>query len=398
VRRLTKAQVRRAHIAAQGLASPRPAAPNLGHVVRSIQKMGVVQIDSVNVVERAHQLTLFSRLGPYDPDLLWRAQRERRVLEYWAHMASFLPIDDWPLYKFRMERTRAHGWPTIHRLHREAPGYIESVRRQLEERGPLTTSDLDEPGDRKGPWWGWADGKHVLEWLFIIGDAAVAERRNFTRYYDLAERVIPADLLDAPAVPLEEAVRILLMRSAERMAVATAKGLADYYRVSMIKGISPLPRRLVEGLAAEGSLVEVDVAGMTGPMFMHPDATIPRTVEARALLNPFDPIVWFRDRTEQLYDFHYRVEIYVPAAKRVHGYYVFPFLLGDELVARVDIKADRQAGVLRVPGAFLEDGHDPVRVAREMAIELGELARWLGLGEIAVGRKGDLVSALRSAV
>jgi len=398
VRRLTRAQVRRAHIAAQGLASPRPASPNLGHVVRSIEKMGVLQIDSVNVVERAHQLTLFSRLGPYDPDLLWRALRERRIFEYWAHMASFLPIADWPLYRFRMQRIHGEGWNAIRRLRSEAPGYIESVRRQVAERGPLTTSDLDDPGDRKGPWWGWADGKHVLEWLFETGDLAVADRRNFTRCYDLAERVVPEEHFRAPGPPLDDALRILILRSAERMAVGSSGGLTDYYRVSMIRGLAPKPRRLVDALAREGRLVEVDVEGMPGPMYLHPDATIPRRVEARALLNPFDPIVWYRERTERLYDFHYRIEIYVPAPKRVHGYYVFPFLIGDELVGRVDIKADRKAGVLRVPGAFIEEGQDPIRVAREAAIELHEMATWLGLGDVAVGQKGDLATALRRAV
>lgn len=393
MRRLTKPQVRRAHIAAQGLASPRPDAPNLGHVVRSIQQMGVLQIDSVNIVERAHQLTLFSRLGPYEPDLLWRGLRERRVFEYWAHMASFVPIGDWPLWRHRMDHHAEVAWRRIRELREQAPGYVESVYRQMQERGPITASDLDEPGERKGPWWGWADGKHVLEWLFESGQAAVAERRNFTRYYDVTDRVIPAQYRDMPAVEGEDAARELIMRSAERMVVATAKGLADYYRQPIVDS-----RRVVSALAVEGSLVPVEVEGWDEPLYMHPEATIPRTVEARALLNPFDPIVWFRDRTERLYDFHYRVEIYVPEPKRVHGYYVFPFLLGDQLVARADIKADRKAGVLRVPGAFLEDGEDANRVAREMAVELREMARWLRLGEIAVGHKGDLAETLRRAV
>jgi uncharacterized protein YcaQ len=393
VRRLTKAQVRRAHIAAQGLASPRPAAPNLGHVVRSIREMGVLQIDSVNVVERAHQLTLFSRLGPHDPDLLWRALRERRVFEYWAHMASFVPIEDWPLWRHRMDHHAETAWRRIRELRQEVPGYVESVYRQMKERGPITASDLDEPGERTGPWWGWADGKHVLEWLFESGQAAVAERRNFARYYDVVERVIPAEHLQAAAVPVEESLRELIMRAAQRMAVATAKGLADYYRQPIMRA-----RRVVADLVGEGNLIEVDVPGMPGPMVMHPRARIPRSVDAKALLNPFDPIVWYRDRTEHLYEFHYRVEIYVPAPKRVFGYYVFPFLLGDQLVARVDIKADRTAGVLRVPGAFLEEGHDAAHVAGELGGELREMARWLGLGEISVGTKGNLASELRKRV
>ncbi|HAX82915.1 MAG TPA: cytoplasmic protein [Actinobacteria bacterium] len=363
------------------------------HVRKAIDTMAVLQIDSVNVVERAHQLTIFSRIGPYDPDLLWRALRQREIFEYWAHMASFVPIADWPLWKHRMEHQKQHGWHSIHRLRKEAPGYIESVQRQVAERGPLTVSDLEEPGERRGPWWGWADGKHVLEWLFECGDLAVAERRNFTRYYDIAERVIPAVHREAPTVPAEEAYRTLLLRSAERMGVGSAKGLVDYFRLPITEG-----RRLVAALAKEGALVPVEVAGWDEPLFMHPGTRFPRSVEARALLNPFDPIVWFREHTERLYDFHYRVEIYVPAPKRNYGYYVFPFLLGDRLVARVDIKADRKAGVLQVPGAFLEDGHDPKRVARELAIELGEMARWLGLGDIAVGKKGDLAAPLAAAL
>lgn len=394
MRRLSRAQVRRAHIAAQGLADPRPGGnPDIRHIRRSMKTMGVLQIDSVNVVERAHQLTLFSRLGPYDSDLLWRALRKREVFEFWAHMASFVPVADWPLYKHRMESTREHGWRVIRRLREEAPGYIESVYEQLVERGPLKTSDLDDPGERKGPWWGWADGKHVLEWLFESGQAAVAERRNFTRYYDIAERVIPDEHRNAPAVPEEEAHRILLLRAAEKMAVGTAKGLADYFRLPIVPS-----RVAVEGLAGAGALVEVEVEGWNEPAYMHPEATIPRSVSARALINPFDPIVWFRERTERLYGFHYRTEIYVPAPKRVYGYYVFPFLLGDELVARVDLKADRKAGRLLVPGAFAEDGADSGFVARHMASELRLMAEWLDLGEIAVGRKGNLARELRSAV
>jgi uncharacterized protein YcaQ len=394
MRKLTSAQVRRAHVAAQGLADRRPSGtPDIRHIRKAMQTMGVLQIDSVNVVERAHQLTLFSRIGPYDVDLLWRALRDREVFEYWAHMASFSPIADWPLWRHRMKRWRGSGWSEIRRLREEAPGYLDSVYRQLVERGPLSTSDLDDPGKSKGPWWGWADGKHVLEWFFTTGKVSVADRRNFTRYYDITERVIPEPYLSAPAVPEAEARRVLLLRSAEKLAVATGKGLADYFRLKYVDC-----RPVIQDLVAEGSLVEVEVEGWDESGFMHPTARIPRSVEARALLNPFDPIVWYRERTERLYDFHYRIEIYTPKPKRVFGYYVFPFLLGDELVGRVDIKADRKAGVLRVPGAFIEDGRDPVRVGREMAAELQVMAGWLGMGEIAIGRKGNLASVLRGAV
>jgi uncharacterized protein YcaQ len=395
MRRLTTQQVRRAHIAAQGLDAPRPRRPNLGHVKRAIRTMGVLQIDSVNVVERAHQLTLFSRLGPYDVDLLWRALGERDIFEYWAHVASFSPIEDWPIMRHRMSGERE--WRAIKRLKAEAPGYIEAVYREVVERGPLTASDLEDPGERQGPWWGWADGKHVLEWLFMTGRVSVAERRNFTRYYDISERVIPDQYRDAAPMPESEALRALLMRAAERVAVGTAKDLVDYFRLQIHK-TSVRPAALVRDLAAEGALIEVEVEGLDESAYMHPDARIPRAIDARALLNPFDPIVWFRPRTEQIYHFHYRIEIYTPRPKRIYGYYVFPFLLGDELVGRVDLKADRKAGVLRVPGAFLEDGQDETRTAHAMAEELRVMAQWLGLGDIAIGRKGNLASALRSAV
>ncbi len=394
MRRLTLEQVRRAHVAAQGLAAPRPASPpDIRHLRKAMQTMAVLQIDSVNVVERAHQLTLFSRLGPYDPDLLWRSLRQREIFEYWTHMASFVPVADYPLWKHRMEHHRQHPWQRIHELNERSPGYVDSILRQVAERGPLTPSELDEPGERRGPWWGWADGKYVLEWLFESGQVAVSDRRNFERHYDLAERVIPGVHREAPAVSEDEVHRILLQRAAERMAVGSAKGLADYFRLPIIPA-----RAAVDALAREGALVPVEVSGWNEPLFMHPHARFPRAVEARALLNPFDPIVWFREHTERLYDFHYRIEIYTPAPKRVYGYYVFPFLLGDQLAARVDLKADRKAGVLRVPGAFLETGQDAKRVARELAIELAEMARWLGLGDIAVGTKGDLAKALAQAV
>jgi len=353
--------------------------------------MGVLQIDSVNVVERAHHLTLFSRLGPYDVDLLWRALRERDVFEYWAHMASFSPVEDWPLLRHRMERERE--WRAIKRLKADAPGYIDAVYAELVERGPLTTSGLEDPGKSKGPWWGWADGKHVLEWFLMTGRATIADRRHFTRYYDITERVIPTVHREAPALPAEEARKALVLRAARKIAVGTGKDLADYFRYVYTECL-PQIRELVNG----GELIEVEVEGVSEPCFMHAEARIPRSTQARALLNPFDPIVWFRPRTEQIYDFHYRIEIYTPQPKRQFGYYVFPFLLGDELVGRADIKADRKAGVLTVPGAFLEDGQDPTRVAPEMAAELRVMADWLGMGDVAIGNKGNLAQELRKAV
>jgi uncharacterized protein YcaQ len=394
MRRLTRSQARRAAIAAQGLASPRPAStPNLGHVSRTIRSLHLLQIDSINVVERAHHLTLFTRLGPYDTELLERALEQRRVFEYWPRMASFCPIEDFPLYRYRMQRFARGEGQWISELNDRAPGYVESVYRQVVERGPLTVADLEQPGERKGPWFGWADGKIALEHLFAAGRVSVAFRRNFTRYYDILERVVPARLRDGPELSAPEAQRRLLLQAAKALGVGTARDIINYYWMGAHE-----TRPILRGLAEEGDLVEVEVESWSRPAYLRPDAVIPRTVRARALLNPFDTYMWNRERVERLHDFLYRVEVYVPEPKRVHGYYVFPFLLGDDLVARVDLKADRKTGVLRVPAAFLEDGVDPVHVARELAAELAGMAEWLGLGEIAVGRKGGLAAQLRKSV
>jgi hypothetical protein len=394
MRRLTGAEARRASISAQGLAAPRPTGkPNVGHVRRAVRTMGILQIDSVNVVERAHQLTLFSRLGPYDSDLLWRALEERHLFEYWARMASFSPIEDFPLFRHRMERHASKTGDWTKALNARAPGYVESVYNQVAERGPLTVADLDEPGERAGPWWGWADGKIALERLFASGRVAVAFRRNFTRYYDIVERVIPSDILEAPAIATEEAQRRLILQAARALGVATARDLGDYYWIRVAEA-----RPAIASLVADGSIMEVEVEGWPTSAYLYTGSAIPRSIKARALVNPFDPLMWNRERLERMHDFHYRVEIYVPQPKRVHGYYVFPFLLDDDFVARVDLKADRKAGVLRVQGAFLEDGVDSNLVARELAVELGEMARWLGLKEIAVNPRGDLASLLSNAV
>ena len=393
MRRLTVDQARRAALAAQGLASRRPKAPNIGHLTRAIRTTGVLQIDSVNVVQRAHHLTLFSRLGPYDTDLLWRALDERRIFEYWGRMASFCPIEDYPLYRWRMDRHEGDSWIRVERLREKAPGYLEDVERQVRERGPLTASDLDEPGERGGPWWGWADGKVALEYLFATGRVTVSHRDNFTRYYDIAERVVPEEHRQAAAPGPREAQKHLLAQAAASQALGTARDLIDYYWIKPALG-----RELLAEMVAEGSLDQVEVEGWGEPVFMHPVARVPRSVEVRRLINPFDTHAFNRDRLERLHAFEYRIEIYVPAPKRVYGYYVFPFLLGDDLVARVDLKADRKRGVLMVPGAFLEDGQEAQRVARELAVELSEMARWLGLVEIEVGKKGDLAGHLGAVV
>ena len=355
--------------------------------------MGLLQIDSVNVVERAHHLTLFSRLGEYDSRLLWEGLAQRRLFEYWGRMASICPIEDFPLYRHRMERYALGNGRWIKYLNEKAPGYIESVYRQVAEAGPLTVADLDEPGQRSGPWWGWADGKVALEHLFAAGRVAVAFRRNFTRYYDIAERVIPPEYLEAPKLETGEARKRLILQAARALGVATAKDILDYNWIRQAEG-----RPALAALIAQGSLVQVEVEGWSKSAFFDPRMTIPRSVPTRALLNPFDSFMWNRDRLQRLFDFHYRIEIYVPQPQRVYGYYVFAFLLGNQLVARVDLKADRKAGVLKVPGAFLEGGVDQAHVARELALELEAMASWLGLAEVSIGRKGDLSRTLRKVI
>ena len=381
-------------IAAQGLDRSRPSGRvDLRHLRRAMASVGALQIDSVNVVERAHNLTLFSRLGPHPGDLLERAFRERReVFEYWGHEASFLAVTDWPVFRHRMDGMRP--WRAVRRIRQEHPGYIEAVLAEVAAHGPLTTSDLTDQGpSRREAWWGWTEGKLALEWLFATGEVTVAERRNFTRYYDLPERVLPAEVLAAEPLPRADAHRLLVLRAARSMGIATAKGLADYYRLPITEA-----RRIVAGLSAAGSLEEVEVPGWREPAFLHPEARHPRRVEGRALLCPFDPLIWFRERVERLFGFHYRIEIYTPPARRRYGYYVFPFLLGDGLVGRVDLKADRAAGALLVRGSFGEEGIDPAGVAAALAKELGEMARWLGLDDVVVADRGDLAPALRRAV
>jgi len=392
--RLTAERARRLAVAAQGLGGDRPRGRvDVRHVRRVLSRLGAVQIDSVNVVARAHELTLFARLGPYDPGAFRRLVEERReAVEYWAHVASFVPVETWPLFRHRMEAE--HPWRAITRIRDARPGYIESVLDEVRARGPLTASQLTDPGERRsGPWWDWDTGKAVLEWLFTIGEVTVAGRVNgFTRVYDVPERVVPARYLEAPAVPAAEAHVELAARALRAMGVATARDLADYYRMPVKDG-----RAAAAALVAAGRAVPAEVDGWREPALLDPEATVPRQVKGRALLCPFDSLVWYRERAERIFGFRYRIEIYVPRPQRQYGYYVFPFLLGDRLVARADIKADRQAGVLRVPGAFGEDGIDRRRVADELAAELETMAGWLGLGGIEVGRRGDLADAVRSA-
>jgi uncharacterized protein YcaQ len=385
---ISNSTARRIGLAAQGFADPRPSGRvDLRPVRRALGRVGVLQIDSVNVLVRSHELPLFSRLGPYPRAALTDlAERRRELFEYWGHMASFVPVRFHPLLRWRMERARTRPFRVVDLMRRERPGYVEAVLAEVGERGPIAASQLSDPGAKRGPWWGWAYGKSVLEWLFYTGDVAAAGRgRNFERLYDMSDRVLPADVLATPTPSDEEAQRALLLASASWLGIGTARDIADYFRI----GVNEAKPRLAE-LVEAGDLVPARVEGWRQPAFLHASARIPRRVHARALLSPFDSLVWARERTERLFSMRYRIELYTPAAERVHGYYVLPFLLGDELVGRVDLKADRKQSMLLVLGIHLEQPHmEPSRakiVAGELEAVLRSMADWLELDRLSPAR------------
>ncbi|UVC18706.1 winged helix-turn-helix domain-containing protein [Mesorhizobium onobrychidis] len=390
--KISLAMARRTALAAQGFADPRPSStPDRRHLARVLGRTGLLQIDSVSAVVRAHYMPLYSRLGPYPLALLDNAAvtRKRTVFEYWAHEASFLPVETYPLMRWRMERAERgeEMYNGLAKWGRERTTYIEDIYREVVSRGPIAASAL-EGQKGSGGWWGWSDAKHAFEWLFWAGRITTASRRGFERLYDLPERVLPPAILGLPVPSPENAHRELLRISARAHGVATAGDLRDYFRLSPadIKG-------RIEELVEAGDLLPVGVEGWDKPAYLHKDARFPRKIEARALLAPFDPVVFERARTERLFDFRYRIEIYTPAEKRQYGYYVLPFLLGEGIVARVDLKADRPAGVLRVHAAYAEPGAPP-QTAAELFEELKLMQDWLGLERIEVTPAGDLGSAL----
>jgi len=353
--------------------------------------MGLIQIDSVNVLVRSQELPLFARLGPHPRTLIDDATRHGDLFEFWVHEACHVPIELYPLQRWAMD-----GHPRWKRLRSWAAAnrpLVDDVLDRVRVDGPIVASDLEMRVRPKGTWWDWDDGKLALEYLFRTGDVVASRRPNdFARLYDLAERSIPAEVRAQPGSPEHEAKKELLVRAAKHHGVGTASDLTDYHRLSHT-------RILLAELVDEGRLQPASVEGWAKPAFLHPEAVLPRRVNTRALLSPFDPVVWNRDRIERLFGFRYRIEIYVPEPKRQYGYYVLPFLLGDELVARVDLKADRKAGRLLVQSAFGEPGIDARYVADELAAELTSMASWLGLVDgIVVASRGDLAPALRQAV
>ena len=387
---LSVAQARRVALAAQGFADPAPAGAPTGWAVRRLfDRVGLVQIDSVNVLSRAHYLPLFARVGPYDRDLMDRGAHyaPRRLFEYWGHEASLIPVGLQPFLRWRMERAHEDAWGGMRRIQRERPELVADVLAEVGERGPVAASELavEERPKRTGPWWDWSDVKRAIEYLFWSGQVTSARRRGFERLYDLPERVLPAEVLATPTPSVEEAQRELLKVAARSMGVATERDLRDYFRLPTAEA----KERIAE-LVEEGALVPVEVEGWRNQAFLDPAARFPRRVDACAVLGPFDSLIWERDRVQRLFGFRYRIEIYVPAEQRVHGYYVLPFLLGDRLVARADLKADRQAGVLRVQAAHAEE-HAPPGTGERMRERLEAMAGWLGLEHgIHVTGRGDL--------
>lgn len=349
----------------------------------------MVQLDSVNVAVRTHYMPAFSRLGPYARERLDAyAYRARRLFEAWGHVASLLPVEHYPLLRHRMEAAGSRA------VAADRGGYVEDVYREVAEHGPLSVSDLHDQGrPRSGPWWARSDGKRALEWLFAAGRLAASRSGNFVRVYDLTERVIPAQALAGPAPAAPDAQRELLRLAAGALGVATAADLADYYRIGMRQAL-PRMQELVEA----GELADARVEGWDRPAFLHRGARAPRRVRAGALVSPFDSLIWRRDRTERLFGFRYRIEIYVPEPERRYGYYVYPLLLDDALAARVDLKADRARGALQVRGAYREAGCDPDAAAAGLAEQVRSMASWLDLGTVIVERRGNLAAGLRRAI
>ncbi|MBI3471430.1 MAG: YcaQ family DNA glycosylase [Candidatus Solibacter usitatus] len=382
-------------LAAQGLDRPRPGKVHARHVSRAIRQIGLLQIDYVNVLAPAHYQVLFSRLGPYERSLLDDVvYRRREFTEQWAHEASILPVETWPLLRHRMEKWRVRPWGFEKFMGRN-PGYVEWVLEQVRSRGPLTAAELPAPEgtDRRIPGAWVTVPRAALEAHFGRGVLAAAGRRpDFSRVYDLAERVLPPQVRGRK-VEREEAQRELLRRAARAHGVSLADDLADYYRMPA-REARPRLAELVE----TGELQQVRVEGWRQPAYLDPQARLPRRIDAAALLSPFDPVIWRRARAARLFDFEYRVEIFFPAAKRRWGFYVLPFLLGDRLVARVDLKADRAQRRLLVLAAYLEPHAAPRAVAAALARELRTMADWLDLDSVAVGRRGDFSRALAAAV
>jgi len=398
-RALSREQARRIALHAQGFgAKDRSTAVNRGHLRRLMRRLHILQLDSVPVIIRTQYMPAFSRLGPYDPALLDDvAYGHDDWFEAFVHEASLVPVEDEPLFRFMKERARnGDTWGGLVKLASQEGDYIADVLQEVSDRGPIKANQLSNPRPRKGEWWGSRSiGTLALDYLFRVGAVGVRRVGNFEKEFDLLERIVPPAVIAQPTPAVDDALKELLVRSAAALGVGTGPCLTDYFR---------LPKRLVKPLFAElvegERLVLCDVPGTDRPTYMHPDTVVPRSMHARALLSPFDPIVWFRDRASWLFDFDYRIEIYVPKPKRKYGYYVLPFLLGDEIVGRCDLKTDRNDGVLRLLAAFAEPGIDTDKadlgaIAADLAAELQQLATMVGVDQVSVDCRGRLADAVK---
>lgn len=380
---LSASEARRLVLAAQGFTRAPRGAVRPPHLASLAERLGVVQIDSVNALVRSHYLPFFSRLGGYDASALdalaWSGGRQRRFFEYWGHEASLLPLSFYPLMRWRMARSAAGQgiYAMLARFGRERQDVIQRVLQAIRTDGASGAGALSTRTERAGPWWDWSDEKNALEWLFAAGEVTVAGRRGFERLYDLPERVIPAQWLNTPEPTPDAAMRALLLHAARALGVATEKDLRDYFRLEVVDA-----RRALAELVEAGELLPTQVRGWTQPAYCAGEPVIPRRVRAAALLSPFDSLIWERSRTERLFGFHYRLELYTPADRRRYGYYVLPFLLGDRLVARVDLRADRQGGSLKVLAVHEEPGGLPEPALAELGRCLVEMASWLGLDRV----------------
>ena len=397
---MSLAQARRVALATQGFGVERPSRlVGIRDVQAATNRLGQFQIDSINVVTRAHFMPLFSRLGSYDTSLLERAAHlpPRRLFEYWGHAASLIDVKLQPALRFRMAAHSAEAWPSIRRIGQERPDFVARIRDEVAARGPISARELDVSERRRRVSWGWnwSSVKTVLEWLFYAGEVTSVRRNaQFERVYDIPERVLPRAVLEQPTPTPEESVRGLVRRAAQALGVASELSLRDYFRTR-----PGMTRQAITELVESGELVPVTVQGSAKTSYLWHQARLPRRIHTRALLAPFDSLVFERARLEQLFNFFYRIEIYVPEVKRIHGYYVYPFLLGDRFVARVDLKADRARGVLRVNSAWIEATATDRRteVAAELAAELAVMAGWLGLSAVEVLPRGDLAPDLQPA-
>lgn len=385
---------RRIALGAQGFRDARPTgAVDRRHLRRVMGRLQLLQLDSVPVVIRTQYMPAFARLGPYDTALHERiAYRDDEWIEAWCHEASLIPVEDEPLLRWSKERARrGETWSHLANFAARDAAYIDEVLEQVRER-PLAPGDLRDPRPREGEWWGDRSlGAVALDWLFRVGDVGIRRTPGFVKEFDLLDRIVPAEIRARPTPSEEDAHRELLMRAARSHGIAAVPDLVDYHRLPKV----PAKARVAE-LVEDGRLIEAEVEGWNRPALLHPDAVRPRAIDACTLVSPFDPVVWFRERASRLFGFDYRIEIYVPAAKRTYGYYVLPFLFGDELVARVDLKTDRAAGVLRVFGAFAEEGQSPGRIAEALRPALDDLATMVGVDGWSVdGTKGDVTRLLR---